>query len=254
MNVEKVKVSCVSYLNSMPFIYGLRNHPISGEIDLSLDIPSVCASKLISGVAQIGLVPVASIPLIKNARVISDFCIGASGPVTSVMLFSDVPLNEITAVLLDYQSMTSVNLVKVLSHQLWKIHPEWLQAKPGYENEITGTVAGVIIGDRALADANRFKYSYDLSEEWMKMTGLPFVFACWVSNTELAPEFISSFNEALLFGLSHLEDSLVNFREEKISGETALNYLRNYIDYKLDQPKKLALEKFLFLLKQTNAV
>lgn len=249
---DRIKVSCVSYLNSMPFVYGLQHHAVAGNIELSLDIPSACASKLISGTAQIGLVPVASIPLIKNARIVSDFCIGANGPVNSVMLLSDVPLNEITAILLDYQSMTSVNLVKVLADQFWKIKPEWMPAKPGFENQISGTVAGVIIGDRALVSGNRFKYSYDLSEEWEKMTGLPFVFACWVSNTELPAEFISSFNDALGFGLNHLEDSLTHFKEENISAESALNYLRKFIDYHLDEPKKSALEKFLLFLKNLN--
>src|SRR5437867_12268285 len=87
-----IKVSCVSYLNSQPFIYGLKNNSIINEIDLSLDVPSVCAEKLRSGSVDIGLVPVAVIPQLKESHIISDYCIGADGKVETVLLLSDVPL------------------------------------------------------------------------------------------------------------------------------------------------------------------
>ena len=249
---DRIKVSCVSYLNSMPFIYGLQNHIVADSIELSLDIPSVCASKLIQGEATVGLVPVASIPGINNARVISDYCIAADGAVSSVLLFSDVPLQEISAIYLDYQSMTSVNLVKVLAGQYWNISPDWISAEPGFENEISGSRAGVIIGDRAIAAAGKYKYVFDLSAEWKQMTGLPFVFACWVSNKELSSDFINSFNQSLKFGLQNMEASILNFTGENISQEVALNYLKNFINYRLDDSGKLAMKKFLSLIEQFN--
>jgi len=245
---DRIKVSCVSYLNSMPFIYGLQQSDIANQIVLSLDIPSVCASKLMSREATIGLVPVASIPKIPDVRIISDYCIGANGAVSSVMLFSDVPLEEISAVYLDYQSMTSVNLVKVLAAHYWKIAPEWRQAAPGFENSIQGNVAGVIIGDRAIAAKEKYQYAYDLPAEWKKMTGLPFVFACWVSNSDLSSEFINSFNRALNYGLEHVEDSVRDFKADGISVDVAIHYLRNFIDYRLDAPKRMAMEKFLAVI------
>ena len=86
------KVSCVSYLNSKPFIYGLENSELlkSGALELSLDIPSRCAQKLISKEAQIGLVPAATLNYLNDYSVISNFCIGAVGAVNSVFLFSNL--------------------------------------------------------------------------------------------------------------------------------------------------------------------
>ena len=106
-----IKVSCVSYLNSQPFIYGLKNNSIINEIELSLDVPSVCAEKILSGKADIGLIPVAVIPQLKESHIISDYCIGADGKVETVLLLSDVPLEKIKSILLDYQSRTSVLLL-----------------------------------------------------------------------------------------------------------------------------------------------
>src|ERR1043165_2452154 len=199
-----IKVSCVRYLNSQPFIYGLKNSPVINEIDLSLDIPSVCAEKLLNGNVDIGLVPVAVISELKESHIISDYCIGADGKVETVLLLSDVPLEKIETVLLDYQSRTSVLLVKMLAGRFWKISPQWVDGENNFENKISGAMAGLVIGDRTFTLKNNFKYVYDLAEEWKKFTSLPFVFACWVSNKIISDDFILRFNAALEKGLQQI--------------------------------------------------
>ena len=110
--MNKIKISAVSYLNSKPFIYGLHHSNLFNEIELSQDIPSVCAQKFIDEKVDIGLIPITVIPKLKEYYIISDYCIGAVGKVSSVMLYSDVPLNAIKNILLDYQSLTSVTLIQ----------------------------------------------------------------------------------------------------------------------------------------------
>ncbi len=123
--MSKVKVSAVSYLNTKPFIYGIQHSSLMDQIDLALDIPSVCAQKLIDGKADLGLVPVAILPLLKEYHIISDYCIGAVKPVTSVMLFSKVPVEEVMQVML-YRSKEATEIftwpIKVLQEPLltWK--------------------------------------------------------------------------------------------------------------------------------------
>jgi chorismate dehydratase len=241
-----IRISVVSYLNSRPFIKGLENAVFEIPVEVLKDIPSVCADKLINGSADIGLVPVAVLPQLKNYKIISDYCIGADGNVGSVLLLSDVPLNEIKSVLLDYQSRTSVQLTKVLAKNFWKINPEWTSTESEYEKKISGTTAGVVIGDRALMLSKQFKYVYDLSGEWKKFTSLPFVFACWVSTIDLSEKFVSDFNEALKLGLDDL-DSIAEKEISFLSKEEIKNYLSNCIDYRLDDLKKEAMERFLKL-------
>ena len=240
----KVKISAVSYLNTLPFLYGIENSGLTDQIDLQLDIPSTCAQKLMNGEVDLGLVPVAILPQLKRHYIVSDYCIGATGKVNSVLLLSDVPLEEITSVLLDYQSRTSVTLVQILARELWKINPKWVQASKGYESEIEGSTAGVIIGDRTFGLKKKYNYIYDLSEAWYELTGLPFVFAAWVSNVQLEEEFISSFNASLKNGLNNISQAIETYDNKDVSKEVLSNYLTVDIDYHLDERKLQAIEKF----------
>jgi chorismate dehydratase len=250
--MPEIKISVVSYLNSKPFIYGLEHSDILNNINLQLDIPSVCAQKLIEGKVDIGLIPVAVIPQLKESYIISDYCIGAVGKVNSVMLYSDVPLNQIEKILLDYQSRTSVTLVQVLASIFWKINPEWIKGQADYENNINGTTAAVIIGDRTFGFENKYKYSYDLAEEWQKYTQLPFVFACWVANKKLPANFINSFNLALKNGLNARPKLIEELKKSGKYNTDIEKYLTKSISYDLDSSKKKALELFLNYVKNAD--
>ncbi len=248
--MQKIKISVVSYLNSKPFIAGLSQSEIVDKIDLQLDIPSVCAQKLLDGKVDIGLIPVAVIPKLKEKYIISNYCIGAVGKVASVMLYSEVPLEKITEVLLDYQSRTSVSLVKVLAQKFWKVSPKWIAANENFETEIKETTAAVIIGDRTFGLENKYKFSYDLAEEWQKFTSLPFVFACWVSNKQLPETFITEFNAALKRGLNNRSELIIELQKSNKYATNVDTYLNQNIDYDYDSAKKEGLE--LFLSYQAN--
>ncbi len=239
---DRIKVSAVSYANSYPFIHGLRNHAIIDDLDLQLDTPADCARKLIAGEVDLGLVPVAIIPQMKESYIISDCCIGSDGAVETVCLFSEVALEDIEEVILDYQSRTSVQLVQLLAEKHWKITPKWRQADANFISRIEGKTAGVVIGDRAFPLRSRFTVVKDLSEEWKNLTGLPFVFACWVSNRPLSPEFVLRFQEALNLGLQNRTDAIYAMATSDF--ETLVRYVNEVISYKLDDKKLQALKLF----------
>ncbi|MEX2380472.1 MAG: menaquinone biosynthesis protein [Vicingaceae bacterium] len=248
--MEKVKISAVSYLNTLPFIYGMeQSGNFLSQVDLQKDIPSACAQKLLDNEVDLGLVPVAIIPKLKEAHIISDFCIGAIGKVKSVLLVSDVPLVEIENIYLDYHSRTSVRLCQLLAKKYWKIQPNYLKAAPAFETEIKGSTAGVIIGDRTFNLPKKFNYVYDLSEEWMKWQKLPFVFAAWVSNKKLDDSFIDLFNQVLADGVNHIDEAISKYKLDLISSEALTDYLKNDISYPLDEEKRKGLALFLEKIK-----
>ncbi len=245
MSKEKLKISAVSYLNTLPFLYGIKNSGLTEKTSFEQDIPSVCASKLLNNEVDIALVPIAVIPLLKEHYIISDYCIGASGKVKTVLLLSDVPLNEIKSIFLDYQSRTSVNLIKILAKKHWKINPEWKNTTKGYENEIKGKNAGLIIGDRTFHLKKNYKYVYDLAEEWEKFTGLPFVFAAWVSNKPIDKKFSTEFNKALQYGLKNIDKVVSEFYSAFPDCKINMHkYFTQYISYELDIDKKQAMKLF----------
>lgn len=242
--MKKLKVSAVSYLNTKPFLYGIFNEGLEEELDLELDIPAICAQKLRDGEVDLGLVPVAVIPSLRSPHIISDYCIGTRGAVATVCLYSEVPLAEISSVFMDHHSRTSVELLKVLMRDHWHIAPEQLPAEDGYIEQIAGTRAGLVIGDRTMGLDQRFPYVYDLGKAWEDYTGLPFVFAAWISNKPLDPVFIEKFNKALAVGLDHIPQ-LVYLLPQPESGFDLKEYFTHHISYELDAAKRQALTRFL---------
>src|SRR5512133_664659 len=187
-----IRVSAISYLNTAPFVYGLENHPISKKIEIEYVAPSVAAGKLINGMSDLGIIPVAVIPLIKDAHIISEYCIGADCAVASVLLVSGKPLHEIKKLYLDSESRTSVLLAKILCEKFWNISPEFSDFDFSKE-EPDMSKSYILIGDKALTHGALFPHVYDMAEEWIKYKKLPFVFACWTANKKLDPAFIAEF-------------------------------------------------------------
>ena len=119
-DLKKIRVAAVSYLNTKPMLYGIRHHEVLQEMELVEDYPAKIAQMLIDDQVDVGLIPVAATLKLADWHVVGDYCIGADGAVASVCIFSEVPMEAIETVLLDYQSRTSVNLARVLLKEFWK--------------------------------------------------------------------------------------------------------------------------------------
>lgn len=233
--MNKIRVSAVSYTNSKPFVYGIIHSGILDKIELSLDIPSDCAQKLIDDEADIGLVPVAALLNIPNYSILGDYCIGANGAVNSVFIFSTKPIEEVKTLRLDLQSRTSNALAKVLLKNFWKIDPELTNSE--------SADAFVEIGDRTFGKTDQYPFVYDLAEEWKNFTGLPFAFAVWASNKPVSDEFVTEFNSALKFGIENINQVLTEL-PERIDFDLK-EYLVTSLDFNLDDSKRQAISLFL---------
>ena len=241
----KIKVAAVSYLNTKPLLYGIERSDIINDIEIITDYPSQLAKSLQEGSIDLALLPVAAMPGIPGANIISDYGIAADGNVVSVALFSQVPIEDIKAVYLDYQSRTSVRLAQLLLENHWKKKVEYKTATEHYIDYINGSNAGVIIGDRALQQLHNFEYVYDLSAAWKVYTGLDFIFAAWIANKELPEDFKARFNAANATGLDHLEEIIAANPFPYYDLHT---YYTDNIKFYLDNKKKEGLNKFLELI------
>lgn len=233
----------MSYLNTKPLLYGIKRSGLIDMIELIEQYPAAIANMLLEDKIDVGLVPVAIIPKLTNAHIITDVCISAVGEVASVCLFSEVPIEQVEKVLLDYQSRTSVALFKLLLKEYWQKEVAFEDAKPNYQQLIKGTTAGVVIGDRALAQRASSTYIYDLATAWQLHTGLPFVFAAWVANKQLPSDFIAEFNEANLSGLAHIEEVIEE--QGDYSSYNLNTYYNQNINYHLTEESRNGLELFL---------
>lgn len=237
-----IRISAVSYTNTLPFLYGLENSEIIKKVQLSVDYPSLCAKKLIDNQVDIGLIPVAAISAMPTHHIISDYCIGADGKVNSVFIFSNCPIEDIAFLQLDPQSKTSNNLALVLLKNYWKVNPLNITDAEDYGMSKNPKTAFVQIGDRTFGKKGKYEYTYDLAECWKEYTGLPFVFAAWISNKPIEKNFIEELNEALNFGLENRNKVI-----EKLPFRADFDlksYLYHDIDYLLTDTKKQALNLF----------
>ncbi len=245
--MEKIRVSAVKYINSYPFIIGLRDGEVARMIDLEVCHPSECADRLIAGRTDIGLIPVAMIASMKEYHIVSDYCLSSNGEVRTVLLVSNTPFEEISKIYLDYRSRSSVTLCRILATKAWKRDFEWLPASETFDiTAMKQGEAAVMIGDRCFEYAHLFSLRLDLGLEWKKFTGLPFVFACWVSTKALPEEFTSLFNKALGEGLDRRNEAVALLREDAAATpEEVIRYLNHNIDFHLDDLKREALTKFI---------
>lgn len=224
-------------------IYGLQQKPFADRIELVGAYPSKLAAMLAANEVDLGLVPVAVLPQFPEYHIVGNYCIGTEGEIASVCLFSEVPMDSIERIYLDYQSRSSVALLKWLMRESWGIHPELIEAKDeSFRELIAGTTAGLVIGDRALEQRKKSTFIYDLGSEWRAITGLPFVFAAWVSLRPLPDDFISEFDQANSLGLNYIDDIVqdINYPIYDLR-----KYYKLHLSYQLDARKREGMNRFL---------
>ncbi len=237
------KIAAVSYLNTIPFIYGIE-HEGNFCADLLLLNPAECAQAYIRGDVDIALVPAATVPQLPLAEVVSEYCIGASGPVRTVVLLSDDPIDKVKRIFLDSHSRTSVELVGYLAKNHWKINPEWYSIED--YSQLAHAEDGdafMLIGDKVFEHEDEFDYTYDLAEEWLAATSLPFAFAVWVARKGTPYEVTDALEVALEFGVEHTYEAILEYRNDGSTVES-YQYLTQNIDFLFDNQKRKALKKF----------
>lgn len=237
----------VSYLNTRPLLFGMQSDAFLQAHDLIPAYPSKVAELLQDGTVDVALLPVAVLADLPEYHIVSRYCIGTDGDVASVCLFSEVPVEELTEIYLDYQSRTSVALCRILLRDFWRVSPRLLPAADeGYRTRIQGTTGAVVIGDRALEQRRLSKYVYDLSGAWKAHTGLPFVFALWVSLRPLSSAWTERFDAAQAIGLQQLPAIAA---AQTYSAYDLLTYYTRNLSYELDAAKQEGMTRFLQLLR-----
>ncbi len=239
-----INVAAVSYLNTIPFLYGLR-HADDLRAELLLSPPGGCTEAFDERRADIALIPAGGLPRIKDPDfdIVTSWCIGAEGPVRTVVMMSDSPLKAIRRVWLDSHSNTSVALARILAARHWHIAPEWVAlddfshlARPAEGD------AFVLIGDKVFAQEGRFAHTWDLATEWLKYEKLPFVFAVWVARRSVPADTIAALENALTLGVERIYEAILE--SDHADRPYAYEYLTRNIDYFFDEQKRRGLQKF----------
>lgn len=244
MAEETIILSAVEYLNTKPFIEGLKRYPFRPPIQITQDSPAQCSEKLSHGLADIGIVPLADYPKLMGFRRITDWGIAADGPVESVLLVANQPIETLGQIYLDYQSRTSNQLMRILLEDHFGYNPQLVLSQPGYLDALPRSTGAVVIGDRALNKSGRFAFKYDLSELWKEMTGLPFVFAVWVASERVDNLLEQSLSEALGLYMDKREEVAALY-SNLYPAVDIYHYLTQRIQYHISPNYQKGLDLFL---------
>lgn len=252
----EVRISAVRYSNTYPLIYGLEHSGIELNAEIEIDHPADTAKKIIEGKADIGLIPVVAIHQNPALSIVGDFCIGSRGPVRTVLLLSNKPIEELDTIYLDYRSRTSVALTRLLAGKFWKRDFRWVATDREFSFlNIADNEGLVLIGDQCYEMESHYSHRTDLAVEWNKYTGLPFVFACWVANKSFSSKFLEKFNKAMAYGLANIDMVVEAYGNRgSMPPDVLKDYLTNNIDFLLDDEKRIAMHaffKYLDELKET---
>jgi chorismate dehydratase len=237
----------VSYLNTVPLVWGMLHGEQRDLFELELAVPAECADRLADGRADIGIVPAVELNR-QKLEVIPGTGIVCHGPVRSILLISKTPFSEIRKLATDATSRTSVALSRIVLARKYCVEPQLESQRPHLGKMLERADAALIIGDAALAldPAQLPFYVLDLGAEWVKMTGLPMVFAVWAARAGLPRQDPAPFAASLRFGLDHMDD-IARDQQSKLRFSEALirEYLTRNIVFELGERENQGLAKFL---------
>lgn len=239
----KYSVALVEYLNTWPFSTGVKLNGLEDEFDFHHVTPAECARLFKEGIADISLCPIGALSDMPAHEVRGNFCIGADGPVETVVLLSQVPIDQIHSVRLDSHSRTSNKLIQILADKLWQKNWDFY-----FDSGDALPETCLMIGDKVFKHKAHYHYHFDLASAWKELTGLPMVFAVWITRPGIPEGVMEVLDKACSTGLAILQNGKSTLSDWQKS------YLLEKISYPLDYQKQVAMKRYLELAQVLDTV
>ena len=259
------RIAAVSFLNTIPLIDWFEQ---TGDerVAMSRALPSRLGGLLASGEADVALLPVVEIFRGASPGMLPGTGIACRGDVDSVKMFHHGDPVQLTSVVVDRGSRTSVALLRILLQEQFGIHPEFSEIEPRPGWRPAAGQGALIIGDRCFEYEKELRENgetdvtgYDLGGAWHQLTGLPFVFAAWAvapgfpekAGAEGIRELTDLLTQARDYGLAHLDE--IAIREAAAGrlghrGEATTEaldyYFRHSLRYVLGKEEMAGLHRF----------
>lgn len=251
---SKPRVCAVSYLNTLPLVWGMLHGPQRECFELEFGLPSECADRLASGAADIGLAP--SIEVARQGlKFIPGTGIACHGAVRSILMVTKVRPEKIRTLAADTSSRTSVVLARIILSRRYGVAPILMPHPPYLPAMLEAADAALMIGDPALRidPAHLPMAVYDLGAEWVEMTGLPMVFAVWSGRKEAISGMEAAFAESCRFGRARIGE--IARREgsaRNMSEALAREYLERHIVNELGEREYEGLRLFIKYARESD--
>lgn len=242
-----LRIGRIEYANCSPIFRALQQNDPFVDYQLVGGVPAQLNTMLAAG--KIDVCPSSSIEYALHPDqylILSHLSISCIGAVGSVLLFSQVPLENLNNrnILLSSESATSVNLLKILLEKRFGFSCHYSVHASSFEEAMQTAPAILLIGDAALR-ASLLKTDllvYDLGQLWYEWTGLPFVFALWLCRRQVAVDCYTEVADLaikLVESKKYASNNLHSIAEEApealwMGADRLVDYWRNNISYDLD--------------------
>jgi chorismate dehydratase len=275
-----LRVSAISFLNPAPLLYGFEHEPSATRLrehySLHYTLPSKCADELNAGIADLGLVPIAS--LTSQLAIVPGCAIASLDEVRSILLLVKNPgmlsegeaLARVERIAADAASRSSAAYAHILFEHFHGAQPMFVEQAADPLAMLEEADAALLIGDPALLARERREpieeavgvplLWLDLARLWRQCTGLPWVAAVWAVRPEAltdvtAQELIADLNGSRDAGLAHIDQLVEEWTPRlAISPETIRTYLTRNIHYRLDDDCVRAIRLFRELAAKIGAL
>ncbi|HEV2800191.1 MAG TPA: menaquinone biosynthesis protein [Pyrinomonadaceae bacterium] len=254
---EKIKACAVSYLNTVPLVWGMLHGNQRERFDLTFGVPAQTAEALKTGTADIGILSTIELPR-QNLKHVPGLGIVSRGGVRSIFLIANRPIGELRTLAADASSRTSVALCSIILKRRFSVEPEVISAPPDLTGMLRLADAALIIGDPALRlDPNALPHEvYDLGHEWTEMTGLPMVYAVWaVRNDASSAALGNSLLDSYRYGRDHIDDIVeAEAGRRGFTKPLARKYLTEHLAFEVGPDEERGMELYLKYASELNLI
>ncbi|WP_022660839.1 menaquinone biosynthetic enzyme MqnA/MqnD family protein [Paucidesulfovibrio longus] len=263
----RLKLGKIGYRNVLPIYHPLEQGLVPHELEIVSGVPAELNEMMRRG--ELHLSANSSIEYARRSErylLVPDLAIGCHGPVQSVLLLSRRPVRELAgqSILVSAQTHTSAALLRLLLARRYKVEVRF------ESGDATSMLARgdkpeaiLAIGDEALELRRHpdYPHLYDLGQEWLEWTGMPFIFGVWIilreawdANRIALENAVNQLLRAKQWGQEHISElcGLASCGSSLDALEMCSYF--NGLSYDLGDKEKTGLERFFALLSESGII
>jgi len=257
--MEKLLIGEIPYLDCYPYFAPLRKIYNQDFFEFISAPPADLNSMLKRAELDVSISSSIEYPLnLDDYLVLPELAIGCNGAVGSVLLFSDLAIEDLDemAISIPTASASAVALLKLLLGKYYQFNNQ-------FRTSWSDSEAHLLIGDSALREKSlkRYQRVYDLGELWKEQTGLPMVFALWLVRRDSAQEKreqLIIFHRSLKYAVEEVRKNYKSWAKELtdynwMTTEEIVNYWKG-IDFSLTSQHIKGLSLFFQDAEEMNLI
>lgn len=217
-------IGLIDSLPYKPLTYGFQENLLNHNFELYHADLKTNAKMLRQGEIEIGIIsPLDYASKKETWLIVPDISLTSHEKVKHVQLFFKKGLKDIRSVAVDEKAVSERVLLEIIMREKFMQSPDYIPMVADIEKMFISSEAALIVDEKALTYYNQYRSRIDLNDEWMDLTGLPFVYCFWAGRDfTITPDDLTSITSSFLLGQKNLE---------QISKSYAENHPENWVFY-----------------------